>query len=1343
MIDGVKAVVGEVKEVKEEVANDSNVGTMIGRIGVVGTHNGGREAVENGKALGVVGKEMVIDIGEAAIGRVKVVEEVTTGPEIGREGGLKVEVGPDESSNAFGSSEDTPVAAAGPPVQNVPPAVPPGSSASQSSGKGSGAHGKGFSGPWTGGGFSGGPAPGGKGKGAWPPGSGFMAAAAAAPNPMLLPFLAGKGLQQMRLKQLQLRQQEAKEKMEKKKLNAEEKKKHLVLIAEGIVKLLMGVGGGARELSLELLPDEFEKMFGVPLDVREHFQESSLLRFVQRFEAIPPTTDENDHTKIVPRALFQVYFDGSSSWQIRLHPEAPCPPPSEYIEYAAGQVAKSLFGPRRPRTVIRLENSVPLPPRAATAEGGGGGDVKNENIANIMSLLESITTSGHHQEAANGGVPGGGSGGQEGLETSSPMIGHVGKQNAFELSPSSGRAAVQGNPHQSPVASVLDGGGKSGGGSMAAKIQELLAKRKLMFSSRRHRSKPSGLRRVHSEEEDDDVEEVQEVAAAPPSAAPLLSIDGSEEEEEEGEGCATKAVTVVKSKESRRLRREMKREKKGLKPRSATVGSSRSSSTENGTSDVVDPLAPAIRGHARHTRRAQEDWRIEGLDTEGDIAMLASDTIEIEEDNEEEDAGVTIDDREVMEVEGGLFVVDGDGVSGDEHIGITTTAEVAAKNFDNDEGPLGIGPVTVTRREQSSIPIFAGDDYDGMELDPSAMADPEVIELARRKRQKKREATRSSENAMAPVQARKGEFATIDLDPGEPGNGRVEGSGDGHTTRGMLRRLEVERKREQLLEFGDEDDDTWADAQIKKVAGLQKLKEFQQKRANAAMVAEKTTGEKMAEDLFAADPIPSLEDALDAVYRKINSEKVHLVDLQGRHKTLAAERAESQRFLERMESESLEENEKLDVLTDFRSYVEDLGSFHDAKYDQTDNALNLLDNIEKNVCAAHYERKAMAVRSGLHGNNSDDSEEGQIAQARFQWIGDRSSEDGYITSDGEYSDDGLRDGDQSWQALARDKKKFLKAAYLQLMADVSDDFRTVRAICTEFEKVRTACPKLYRQAFLGASLEEAVAIAVRYQLLYWDPFNLSDTSSEGEGDDDGEPRIVTTVDEVMDMEWFVSLSDYCNPPGPLSMEQAGMAPKAVTADSLVVPHVVHECLFDRVRHFLANVWDITSAKHARIVKELLAVCIDFDETSTAAGSPYKDVILPACEEKIAGQIDGLIIADEQWKTLAPSVRLRVLRRLAKIFSCVSFVGTPFLPLAVVPLTKLLVDNIINRLGSLTDADDAKEILERVLKAIPEHWVLQMAPDARDAMKVAIQEACQTLEVDIKAHCRVECLARTD
>ncbi|KAF4725728.1 hypothetical protein FOZ63_006174, partial [Perkinsus olseni] len=200
-----------------------------------------------------------------------------------------------------------PVAAAGPPVQNVPPAAPPGgggASPPSSSGKGGPPRGKGFGGPWPPA-FpppAGGAPPGGKGKGAWPPGSGgFMPP----PNPMLLPFLAGKGLQQMRLKQLQMRQQEAKEKLEKKKFNAEEKKKHLVLIAEGIVKLLMGVGGGARELSLELLPDEFEKMFGVPLDVREHFQESSLLRFVQRFEAIPSTTDENDHTRVVPRALFQ------------------------------------------------------------------------------------------------------------------------------------------------------------------------------------------------------------------------------------------------------------------------------------------------------------------------------------------------------------------------------------------------------------------------------------------------------------------------------------------------------------------------------------------------------------------------------------------------------------------------------------------------------------------------------------------------------------------------------------------------------------------------------------------------------------------------------------------------------------------------------------------------------------------------------------------------------------------------------------------------------------------------------------------------------------------------------
>lgn len=45
----------------------------------------------------------------------------------------------------------------------------------------------------------------------------------------------------------------------------------------------------------------------------------------------------------------------------------------------------------------------------------------------------------------------------------------------------------------------------------------------------------------------------------------------------------------------------------------------------------------------------------------------------------------------------------------------------------------------------------------------------------------------------------------------------------------------------------------------------------------------------------------------------------------------------------------------------------------------------------------------------------------------------------------------------------------------------------------------------------------------RYQLLYWDPFNLSASDGEDVDDDDVEerhqPRIITTVDEVMDMEW--------------------------------------------------------------------------------------------------------------------------------------------------------------------------------------------------------------------------------
>lgn len=92
-----------------------------------------------------------------------------------------------------------------------------------------------------------------------------------------------------------------------------------------------------------------------------------------------------------------------------------------------------------------------------------------------------------------------------------------------------------------------------------------------------------------------------------------------------------------------------------------------------------------------------------------------------------------------------------------------------------------------------------------------------------------------------------------------------------------------------------------------------------------------------------------------------------------------------------------------------------------------------------------------------------------MVNVRLKWLGSRRSEDGYITSDGEYSDIEEND-DQTWQALAKDKKKFLKvdasffssgvmsyssrqAAHLQIMGDVSDDFSSVRSICQEFQKV--------------------------------------------------------------------------------------------------------------------------------------------------------------------------------------------------------------------------------------------------------------------------------------------------
>lgn len=58
---------------------------------------------------------------------------------------------------------------------------------------------------------------------------------------------------------------------------------------------------------------------------------------------------------------------------------------------------------------------------------------------------------------------------------------------------------------------------------------------------------------------------------------------------------------------------------------------------------------------------------------------------------------------------------------------------------------------------------------------------------------------------MAPAQVKKGEFATIDLDPSAHDAPMTDTDGGlgGHSTRGMLHRLEVERKREQVVDAED------------------------------------------------------------------------------------------------------------------------------------------------------------------------------------------------------------------------------------------------------------------------------------------------------------------------------------------------------------------------------------------------------------------------------------------------------------------------------------------------------------------------------------------------------------
>jgi hypothetical protein len=187
-------------------------------------------------------------------------------------------------------------------------------------------------------------------------------------------------------------------------------------------------------ISLDDLVFEYKQIYKQELDVYEAFQETSLLKFIQRFPS-----------------LFSVFYDGNQ-WRA-----APVMAAAAAVEPTVERaVHQYLVMPRKPRIHVRLATIVPLPPKlggpaAAPAAGvsaggvGGSGGGGSSAVSSLVALLQSVQKTGG-SSAAN---------------------------SAF---------SVVGAPRQAQVSDVTTVP-PIAGPSVTAQIQELLKKKKEQSSS--------------------------------------------------------------------------------------------------------------------------------------------------------------------------------------------------------------------------------------------------------------------------------------------------------------------------------------------------------------------------------------------------------------------------------------------------------------------------------------------------------------------------------------------------------------------------------------------------------------------------------------------------------------------------------------------------------------------------------------------------------------------------------------------------------------------------------------------------------------------------------------------
>ncbi|KAI8374298.1 nineteen complex-related protein 2-domain-containing protein [Radiomyces spectabilis] len=287
-----------------------------------------------------------------------------------------------------------------------------------------------------------------------------------------------------------------------------------------------------------------------------------------------------------------------------------------------------------------------------------------------------------------------------------------------------------------------------------------------------------------------------------------------------------------------------------------------------------------------------------------------------------------------------------------------------------------------------------------------------------------------------------------------------------------------------------------------------------------------------------------------------------------------------------LEKEIQRTSERYDYFQDLSSYVNDLGEFLDAKFPELEKLEEQVEELLATKRDIVMERRwkddvddlrhFMVVPDNAieekepHATEDDDQSEldefGRVKefrnsgttavrrkQERQQRLATRAdlselSGDNALQEQGLWSDD---DMPEDWITQKEDTLERIQTDELdQMLADVGDDFGSIRAVKDKFEAWKGHFYDDYQKAFGSLSLPGAFEFYVRCELVSWDPF--------------------TDAREFDTMQWHRILSEYG------ITEEEGHE----DADVELLNKVVEKVLVKKIKHMMP-VLDVASIKATR------------------------------------------------------------------------------------------------------------------------------------------------------------------